>query len=295
MVAADNNQDLQNHVSRVRDASHAFNGIGLFFGEILNMISRFPVSSSNLLLQHISPLCPPIAYLLYAVAELLKGLMDLILLCVPAHFTHNESEFLSVSERILRAITSFIIAGFYGFTALLFLHLNPIGWIFAAVGTGIGWIKNDRGTDRHYSGLFVSVGMVLLAVNTFVFSPILFPSLGLYSIAAAGYACMIPSFLKGVVSLTKAICSLGNYLGRKLCECFCSPALDSEILAEAASTESTSKQSIRPLSRRSQPSRPDTNHYSRVLSPRRWPCTEAPRNSREKDDKIRWRALYLIK
>jgi hypothetical protein len=133
--------------------------------------------------------------------------------------------------------------------------------VLAAVGTSMGWAKNDIKTDRCYSGLLVAVGMIVLAVNAFVFSPILLPSLGMSYIAAAGYACMVPSFLKGVASTVEMIC----YLGKKLYEYGCRPRANRSVLTEELSPRNSPRTRSHSLSSSSSSSSPrDSSCYNRV-------------------------------
>ncbi len=244
--------------------SRILNAIGSFVGEGGGTIgSAF----------HLSPmlrLCPPFAYFCYAFAEFLRGICYLILLCVPS-FTYSRSELRSLSSLIAGAIAHFTVTTCYVLTALIFLGVlgtPPLGWVLAAVGTSMGWAKNDIGNEGCYSGLLVAVGMIILAVNAFVFSPILLPSLGMSYIAAAGYACMVPSLLKGVASAVEIVCSLG----KKLYQCYCRPQSASDLLIEQLSpppSKSPNSPSLCRVPSQSSTSSTtnDPTHYGNLMRP----------------------------
>ena len=99
---------------------------------------------------------------------------------------------------------------------------------------------------------------------------------------------MIPSFIKGVVSLTEAIYQLGNYLGKKLSKCFCSPAPNSGTLAAAR------KQSP-PLSPKPQPS----SSSNRTLYGNLWvfignPTPSTKPKKADKTHRLGWRIPVIF-
>ncbi|MCE3237115.1 MAG: hypothetical protein K0R24_96 [Gammaproteobacteria bacterium] len=249
--------------------SRPFDRTSTLWSRILNAIGSFVGEGGGTLGSafHLSPmlrLCPPFAYFCYAFAEFLRGICYLILLCVPS-FTYSRSEIRSLSSLIIGAIAHFTVTACYVLTALVFLGVlgtPALGWVLAAVGTSMGWLKNDTGTEQCYTGLSVAIGMIILAVNAFVFSPILLPSLGMSYIAAVGYACMVPSFLKGVASAVEMI----GYLGKKLYECSCKSKADENILTEELSSppKSPRTRSHSLSSSRSSASSTDPTCYGKV-------------------------------